>query len=400
VGPKAHDRPGRRRAGAASGLASGPALVAIGGGLAAAGVAWTGMRLLRSTLQVRTVPERLAEWALLFVPLDLFEAGLLRFGFAAKEYALGGAIAVTLVLLAGLGILALGRRWAGPALAGLGAALWLLTMAVIMPLTGAGFFATGLVRGTGAAVGGYLAVALAYACTLATASALVEAAGGSRARRAASGRSALILAGAAAAVSAGTPLIARWSPHPSLPEAVVSAPQNVIGPDAGPPAVSQPAAAPPAAPPPQASREVPWNTSDLDALANGNLARAVDLVASAGVPAGVEVAAGAGRAPWEFLGEVHAFTGTVDRVREYTPGAPPPPWPTDRRPLGEVVLVDSADSAFMPVVCLAPGGEGGLREGDRARVRGYVVGLAGTENRTGGSTTGLVLVGELAPLPP
>jgi hypothetical protein len=54
----------------------------------------------------------------------------------------------------------------------------------------------------------------------------------------------------------------------------------------------------------------------------------------------------------------------------------------------------------MPVVCLAPVGAGGLREGDRARVRGYVVGLAGAENRSGGNTTGLVLVGEIAPAPP
>ena len=65
-----------------------PVPVSLGGGLAAAGVAWAAMRLLRATLQVRTVPERLMEWLLLLVPLDLFEAGLRRFGFAAKQYAL------------------------------------------------------------------------------------------------------------------------------------------------------------------------------------------------------------------------------------------------------------------------------------------------------------------------
>ena len=48
--------------------------------------------VLRSTLQVRTVPERVLEWMLLFVPLDVFEAGLRRFGFDAKRYALYGTI--------------------------------------------------------------------------------------------------------------------------------------------------------------------------------------------------------------------------------------------------------------------------------------------------------------------
>jgi hypothetical protein len=34
------------------------------------------MALLRATLQVRTIPERMLEWALLFVPPDQFEAAL------------------------------------------------------------------------------------------------------------------------------------------------------------------------------------------------------------------------------------------------------------------------------------------------------------------------------------
>ena len=39
------------------------------------------------------------EWALLFVPLDLFEAGLLRLGFDTKRYALYAAVLGTLVLI-------------------------------------------------------------------------------------------------------------------------------------------------------------------------------------------------------------------------------------------------------------------------------------------------------------
>ena len=55
------------------------------GGPAAAGIAGLVLLVMRSTLQVRTVPERVLEWMLLFVPLDVFEAGLRRFGFDAKR---------------------------------------------------------------------------------------------------------------------------------------------------------------------------------------------------------------------------------------------------------------------------------------------------------------------------
>ena len=60
---------------------------ALLGGLAAALTAGAAMAVLRTTLQVRTIPERVMEWALLFVPPELFEAGLQRFGFEAKRYA-------------------------------------------------------------------------------------------------------------------------------------------------------------------------------------------------------------------------------------------------------------------------------------------------------------------------
>ena len=49
---------------------------------------------------------------------------------------------VLLALLACLGAVALRRRWSGPALAALGLGLWLVTMVGVMPLTGAGLFAT------------------------------------------------------------------------------------------------------------------------------------------------------------------------------------------------------------------------------------------------------------------
>jgi len=61
------------------------------------------MLTLRSTLEVRTVPERVMEWLLLFVPPDVFELLLQRLGFDAKLYALAACIVGMLVLLAALG---------------------------------------------------------------------------------------------------------------------------------------------------------------------------------------------------------------------------------------------------------------------------------------------------------
>src|SRR5262249_60963343 len=130
--------------------------VALGGGLAAAVAAGMAMWLLRSTLQVRSIPERLLEWVLLFVPLDVFEGLLQRFGFSAKRYALFFGIAVMLGALTWLGWYVLRRRWSLPALLGGGVGLWLFTMLVILPLTSAGFFAMSLLDGKRETILGYL----------------------------------------------------------------------------------------------------------------------------------------------------------------------------------------------------------------------------------------------------
>jgi hypothetical protein len=365
-----------------------PVLVALGGGLAAAGVAWATMRLVRSAFQVRTVPERLMEWALLFVPLDLFEAGLRRFGFEAKQYALAGAVAAVLVLLAALGAVVLRRGWSGPALGALGLGLWLVTMAGVMPLTGAGLFATDLIRGTGAAIAGHLTVALAYAGALAMARALAGPATGAPVRRVASRSTAALLVAAVAAFAC-TPLVARWSPHAAVPAVVV--PQASQASEAPPAGARQPAASEARE---GAAAPASWDTATLDAVANGNVGRAVELLATARVPAATKPTPGAAGPPWAFIGEVHEYAGTVERLRAYSPGEPAPPWPTDRRPLGEVVLTGSAEAGRMPVVCLMLGDTGGLREGDQASARGYLVGLADARDE-GGGITGLVIVGEV-----
>jgi DMSO/TMAO reductase YedYZ molybdopterin-dependent catalytic subunit len=121
---------------------------------------------LRDTWQIRTLPERVMEWLLLFVPLDLFERGLAAFGSDAKEVALTGTIVGMAVLLFALGLLALRAGWPGWRILGLGIGLWLLVMLVVMPVTGAGLFATRLLIAPALTDAGYLCVFLAYTSVL------------------------------------------------------------------------------------------------------------------------------------------------------------------------------------------------------------------------------------------
>jgi DMSO/TMAO reductase YedYZ molybdopterin-dependent catalytic subunit len=147
-----------------------PCLRALLVGASASAVAMLLQNLLRSLWQVRSLPERVMEWLLLFVPLDLFETGLAQFGANAKELALTLSVVGMAILLASLGALLIVRGWQGWRLLTVGLGLWLLTMLVLMPVTGAGLFATGLLVSPALTNAGYLLVFLAYACILQLAS--------------------------------------------------------------------------------------------------------------------------------------------------------------------------------------------------------------------------------------
>ena len=76
--------------------------------------------VIRDTWQIRTLHERVEEWLLLFVPLDLFERGLQQLGSDAKEVALTGTLVGMAALLIALGALALRAGWTTWRLLGLG----------------------------------------------------------------------------------------------------------------------------------------------------------------------------------------------------------------------------------------------------------------------------------------
>lgn len=135
-------------------------------GAVASGVALLLQNVIRETWQIRTLPERIMEWLLLFVPLDLFEQGLAQFGADAKELALYGTFIGMALVLWAIGVAVLRGGWSSWRLFGFGALLWVLAMAVVMPITGAGFFATGLLIAPLLTNAAYLMVFLAYATVL------------------------------------------------------------------------------------------------------------------------------------------------------------------------------------------------------------------------------------------
>jgi DMSO/TMAO reductase YedYZ molybdopterin-dependent catalytic subunit len=135
--------------------------------LTAAVAAMAVMFWLRAAYQIRTLPERVMEWVLLFVSPDAFESGISQFGAQAKVYALYVAVAGMGLILLGLGA-ALVRTVRSPwGLLAIGPILFLVAMAVIMPITGGGLFARDLLQDWRLVNAGYLAVALTFAGLLA-----------------------------------------------------------------------------------------------------------------------------------------------------------------------------------------------------------------------------------------
>jgi DMSO/TMAO reductase YedYZ molybdopterin-dependent catalytic subunit len=122
---------------------------------------------LRTAYQIRTLPERVMEWVLLFVSPDTFEQGISQFGAQAKVYGLYVAVAGMGLILLGLGA-ALVRLVRSPwLLLAAGPILYLLAMAVIMPVTGGGLFAQNLLQDWRLVNAGYAVVALTFAGLLA-----------------------------------------------------------------------------------------------------------------------------------------------------------------------------------------------------------------------------------------
>ncbi len=125
------------------------------------------MLVARSTVQLRTLPERLMETFLLVIPPDQFEAAIEKYGPMAKDYALIGTNLGMFIALFAIALFVLTRNLPTTAVLLLGCGLWLVTAVVLFPITGAGFFATELPLQSPALVNAvYVGIGLAYASLL------------------------------------------------------------------------------------------------------------------------------------------------------------------------------------------------------------------------------------------
>jgi DMSO/TMAO reductase YedYZ molybdopterin-dependent catalytic subunit len=141
-------------------------LIALGGSLLATLLTIGLMFWARDHFQVRTLPERMLEYVLLFITPENFEKGLAALGEQAKVVGLYMATAIMGLILLGLGLVAIGRHWSAVTVAALAPLLYLVAMAGIMPLTGGGVFASAPFQNTGLVNAVYATVALIYATVL------------------------------------------------------------------------------------------------------------------------------------------------------------------------------------------------------------------------------------------
>lgn len=135
-----------------------------------------------------------------------------------------------------------------------------------------------------------------------------------------------------------------------------------------------------------------WNTSEPDAQKNGNVSIAVDLIKSNGnlksmatSPNPAEVA----KAPWNYYGKVVKISGQISDIREYPVGSD---WSKNLggKEAGQIVI-GSDDGTITDMFVV--GTTSDLKNGDNVTLYGYPVGISDVDNKLGGKTTQLFIVG-------
>lgn len=138
-----------------------------------------------------------------------------------------------------------------------------------------------------------------------------------------------------------------------------------------------------------------WNTEDLDILSNGNMLVAWKLLKALSASDTKEnaesISPGAVmKAPWKFYGKIIAIQGTVGIVQDYPPGNPITKALGGE--VGEVVMM-AKDATIIDYMQL--GSTGDTKTGEFVTVYGMPIGQVEVENKLGGKTTQLVLIGKL-----
>jgi len=135
-----------------------------------------------------------------------------------------------------------------------------------------------------------------------------------------------------------------------------------------------------------------WNTTEIDAVKNGNIAVAINWInrkpalrGSAIFPQAEYIA----KTPYRFYGKVVRLTGTVAVVQDFPAGS------GFSQALGghdaADIVMSSQDDTIVELFCM--NSSGSMKVGDAVNLYGYPVGVLDVENRLGGKDVHLVIVG-------
>ena len=138
---------------------------------------------------------------------------------------------------------------------------------------------------------------------------------------------------------------------------------------------------------------IKWNTDEVDAIKNGNIDAAVQLLTSAASGSIISISPSPGmvaKRPLEYCGKMVTIKGEVAVAQDYHPGS------NLAKRLGgessEIILV-SEDSTIADFFII--GSAGNIKVGDTVALDGFPVGLVELQNAQGEKKTQLLLVGKL-----
>lgn len=144
--------------------------------------------------------------------------------------------------------------------------------------------------------------------------------------------------------------------------------------------------------PAEQTTQATWNTEDMDVSSNGNVPVAIEFIKDTANPTqAVESAAPAEafKAPWKYYGKIVAATGSIGIIQEYPPGS-------DLYNLvggdcGEILLATD-DGTLIDYLQIGSTGE--AQVGDVVTLYGTPAGQCTVDNKLGGQTTELFVVGK------
>ncbi|MFM9329407.1 hypothetical protein [Paenibacillus mesotrionivorans] len=134
-------------------------------------------------------------------------------------------------------------------------------------------------------------------------------------------------------------------------------------------------------------RNPAWNKNEVDAIENGNLQRAMDMLkVIKDIPSGEQASPEEVlKTPWNYYGKAISFTGQVGVVEDYPPGSD-----AGKAGLGSDVVMETDDGTIVEFFSMVASGS--IKVGQTITITGYPIGRTEVGNKIGGKFTHLIVV--------